>query len=323
MAESRHSHRTFDVGRDDVGRRLDRLARKFLADLPLGMIYGAIRRGGIRVNGKKRRGDYRVQEGDQLEILPALAQGQAGQTIQREGASLPSWFTKALLFENENLLAFNKPPGVLVHGQSSLQTAVLEYLHGQLEGSLSFVPGPLHRLDRNSSGLVLFGRSLTGASRFTALLRSHAVTKSYLVLLSGRLTKQAKWEDRLDRDTKAKKTHPSPEGRPVECQVTHLLSRATCTLAVVSMQSGFTHQIRAQAAIHSHPLVGDAKYGSRAEGSFLLHAATLTLRETDAILGFRTLTAPVPERSATRLRTSFTEGELSAALRQVSLSNRP
>lgn len=323
MAERKNTHRTFAVGRDDVGRRLDRLARKFLNGIPLGMIYGAIRRGDIRVGGKKKRGDYRVQEGDHLEIRSTLLQRQAGKTSHGATAPLPAWFTEAILFENDNLVAFNKPPGVLVHGQGSLQTHVLDYLREQLEESLSFVPGPLHRLDRNSSGLVLFGRSLTGASRFTTLLRSHAVTKGYLVLLSGKLVKQATWEDRLDRDTKAKKTGPSAVGRRVKCQVTPLLSRANSTLAVVSMQSGFTHQIRAQAAIHSHPLIGDAKYGSPDVETFLLHAAVLTLQDTDSILGFRTLTAPLPERALARLRSIFTEDELTAALREIPLPNHP
>ncbi len=322
MAERESTYSIFVVGRDDVGRRLDRLARKFLADQPLGMIYGAIRRGDIRVDGRKKRGDYRVQAGDHLQIRPTLVRNQQGGAPGGETAPLPTWFTEAILFENDNLIAFNKPPGVLVHGRSSLQTYVLDYLQEQQRESLSFTPGPLHRLDRNSSGLVLFGRSLAGASRFTALLRSHEVTKRYVVLLSGKLTRQAIWEDRLDRDTTAKKTKPSAAGRRVKCQVTPLLSRTECTLAIVSMQSGFTHQIRAQAAIHSRPLVGDAKYGSSARGIFLLHAASISLNEADPILGFRSLTAPLPGRSMARLRTFFTGDELSASLREIPGSDR-
>lgn len=314
MSEVKDSHRDFTVAEDDLGRRLDRVARKFLASQSLGTILGAIRRGDIRVNSRRVAGGYRIQPGDRISIPVSIAPTTSPASAA-DRVALPLWFTDAIVLENENILAFNKPLGVLVHGQGSLERSVAEYLRPVDRGSLSFTPGPLHRLDRNTSGLVVFGKSIGGATRFSALLRSRSVRKEYLALLQGRLDRPQTWADRLRRDREAHTSRTSPEGRAVKCLVAPLCVADEATLALVTMESGFTHQIRAQAAANGHPLVGDGKYGARDHRPrYLLHARTIRLSYFDSVLGFRSIEAPLPEAQATRLRALFGAELLERAL---------
>ena len=305
MSEMKDSHRQFTVAEDDVGRRLDRVARKFLSDQSLGTIFGAIRRGDIRVNSRRVDGGYRIQPGDRISI-PSSITPTLSPTPAAEPTELPPWFAESIVLENDNILALDKPAGVLVHGPGSLDRSVGLYLHPTGRSSLSFTPGPLHRLDRHTPGLVLFSKSIAGATRFTSLLRSRSVRKEYLALLEGRLESPQTWTNLLERDRTARASRPSPVGRAVKCLVAPLCTGNGSTLALVTMETGFTHQIRAQAAANGHPLVGDGKYGARdRRHHYLLHARTIRLGYFDSILGFRSLDAPLPHAQAERLETLF------------------
>lgn len=311
MQERKRRFEQFSTGRDDVGRRLDRVARKFLAGEPLGTVFGAIRRGDIRVNGRKVAGAYRIHEGDSVELRTGLLP----ETRIPPVPVSPAWFEGTIVLENSNVLAVDKPAGLLTHGPGSLQELVTAYLAPKMAESLSFRPGPLHRLDRNTSGLVLFGKSTAGASRFTSLLRSHSVRKHYLALLEGALRDTMTWSDRLRRDEGSRRSNASREGRQVQCIVAPLCSSTRLTLVSVVMSSGFTHQIRAQAALHDHPLAGDIKYGSVRRGdSIILHAAGIALPYFDTVLGFRSLDAPLPPAVRGRLDGLFGASEVASAL---------
>lgn len=313
MRERNESYDRYPTGPDDVGRRLDRVARKFLSEQPLGAVFGAIRRGDIRVNGAKVEGAYRIRHGDSVEIRSGLSTAP-----RRVTAGLPpAWFHEAIVLENENILAMDKPAGLLTHGPRSLQTLVRDYLLPKSGPSLSFAPGPLHRLDRNTSGLVLFGKSTSGASRFTALLRSRSMQKRYLALLEGEISRTTTWTDRLERDSGRRTTRRSSEGREVQCIVRPLCTSGSATLVSIIMKSGFTHQIRAQAALHSHRLIEDAKYGAvRGTGGFVLHAGAIMLPYFDTVLGFRSLEAPLPAAVRRRLDSLFGASVVASALKE-------
>lgn len=316
MTTGRSRFNSFPVGEDDVGRRLDRVVRKFLPDHGLGRIFGAIRRGDIQVNSKRVGGDYRLQAGDTIGIVASLRSVRTVVVASSiRSIRLPAWFPGSILFENDNILAIDKPAGILVHGADSLETLVRAYLAPALKSSLSFRPGPLHRLDRNTSGVLLFGKSRVGAARFTALLKSRSVRKGYLVLLEGRLSRAEIWTDRLLRDRGTRSTVASRTGRDVQCEVSPLLSDGIVTLARVIMAGGFTHQIRAQASLNHHPLSGDAKYGGSPKANgYLLHAESMELGGPDSVLGFRKIDSPLPGAQRRRLEALFGRGRLKTAL---------
>jgi len=330
MGKHRSERTHFEAGRDDAGKRLDRVLRTLLSDLPLGEIYRSIRTGEIRVNGKRARPDYRVEPGDVIEV-PANKSSSHGrkQGNRQTGSSKAAVaapkgvmlttrdgerysMSALILVETKSVLILNKPRGVDTHGPQSLERAVSAYLSGSLPASLSFRPAPLHRLDRNTSGVVLFSRTIEGARRFTQLLRENRIEKWYLAVLRGFLVEQTQWRHVMSRDTASRKSHATPvtsqEGRDpagrTPAATVHPLAWGTegagagrglpVTLARIQLHTGKTHQIRAQAAASGYPLAGDRKYGDSAAAPYLLHAGYVRLPAHDAVLGFRQVYAPLP-----------------------------
>jgi 23S rRNA pseudouridine955/2504/2580 synthase len=188
-----------------------------------------------------------------------------------------------ILWESEDYLVLNKPRGALVHGAESLDEYVKAYLFEKTPPSLSFSPGPLHRLDRNTTGVLFFSKSITGARVFSEALRKRRVSKKYLALLEGKPSGAPVWRDTLSRIADGRTAlidRDAPEGKEAETEVRPLIFQGTYTLCLVTLHTGRTHQIRAQASAHGHPLAGDKKYGGKPfPGGYVLHAAELALYE--------------------------------------------
>jgi 23S rRNA pseudouridine955/2504/2580 synthase len=193
------------------------------------------------------------------------------------------------LLETPDLLFLDKPAGLLVHdGDNSLEAMVRRYLSGKLDASQSFVPGPLHRLDRNTSGVIAFSRSISGARVFSEALRQGLASKTYIALLEGQAGEPELWNDLVVRDGTTRKSRvegreklrePTAGAKEAIAEMIPLLANDHASLAVIRLLTGRTHQIRTQAAAHGHPLLGDAKYGSPSkELSYYLHAWKLSFR---------------------------------------------
>jgi 23S rRNA pseudouridine955/2504/2580 synthase len=303
---------------DDNGRRLDRLLRKALPELPLSAVHRLLRKGRVLVNGVPAQAPDRIPEGaririldgpdnaprrDRRKLLPEKAgPPPAGQSQTPSSPPTSGWSQTPpdILWEGAGLLVVNKDAGVAVHGEDSLESRVRSYLAGRIPPSLSFKPGPLHRLDKPTSGLIVFSSSLEGARYFSALIREGRVKKRYLALVDGFLGEPEIWEDTLLRDESRRKTLSVPEGGPetrkARTRVFPLAAAPAHTLIMAEIDTGRTHQIRAQAEAHGHPLTGDRKYGGspRREG-LLLHARTLEFPLPEGDAPVKRVSAPVPE----------------------------
>ncbi|MDR3200427.1 MAG: RluA family pseudouridine synthase [Spirochaetales bacterium] len=293
-------NRILRTGPNDAGKRLDRVLRVFFPQAGLGAIFAALRKGGIRVNGKKAGRDYRLAEGDEISVrqVPPFSLREtphSARPSENPRSASPQFH---ILYQDQNLIAINKAWGDLSHGPDSLDESVKAYLEPLLPPSLAFSPAPLHRLDRNTSGLIFFSKSIEGARTFTAALRAGEIQKTYYALLEGRIAKAETWTDSLTRDTvrrtsRAAQAETASPGKTAWSDVRPLAaitlpasgaaSAVSLSLCEITIHTGRTHQIRAQAAAHGHPLAGDRKYGGRLlsgaphGGAYILHAARVSL----------------------------------------------
>ncbi|MBA7538593.1 hypothetical protein ES705_30870 [subsurface metagenome] len=313
--------KNFSAGKDDNNRRLDRVLRKMFPQAGLSQIFHLIRKGSIRINNKKVRPDTRICEGDEINVQglpsPALDRKKT-KPKHKDNFSEFSRLRKMIIFENEHLLALNKPGGLLTHGAGSLDELVRDYWSLNSSPSLSFRPGPAHRLDRNTSGLILYSLSLSGARNLSLFFRQGAIDKYYLALLDGELNKEESWIDRIERNSKDKRSFASSSGKPAATVVRPLLKRKGKTLALCAIATGRTHQIRAQGMLHGHPLSGDIKYqGSNILGGYLLHSICLHLKRDKAGMFFPPLWAPLPVKARRLLTSLFSTPPVMEALKSI------
>jgi 23S rRNA pseudouridine955/2504/2580 synthase len=301
------------TGENDRGRRLDRILRKALPDHPLPLLHRLLRQGKVLVNGKPAKAQDRIDSGVKISI-PL----KDSETPSPSASRLPS---PEIIWQDRGLLAVNKPAGVAVHGHAlcrangqaspSLDAMVRSFLEEKLPPSLSFKPGPLHRLDKPSSGVVVFSTNIEGARLFSSLMRERRVRKTYLTIIEGNVEKEEIWEDLLVRDKDKKKTFISDVvsggGKTAITKIKPLAAASVkgtrYSLVTAEIATGRTHQIRAQAASHGRPLTGDRKYGGRGKDGFFLHAWKLEFLEVS-------IEAPLPQAFKERITTLF--GDISA-----------
>jgi 23S rRNA pseudouridine955/2504/2580 synthase len=328
---------------DDDQRRLDRILRKHLPALHLSSLHRLIRKGKITVNGKIVPPGIRVSRGQIIEIpnsameeqllyrekfeAPAAAALQKKEDFSVKNPEENHFSSLRILFEGSGLLILNKPQGIAVHGPQSLDDQVLEYLKPGLAHSLSFRPGPMHRLDKPSSGILVFSTNLNGARYFSALLRERKIRKQYLAIVDGIIEGEQTWNDLLVRDEDRQKTfasedneNPNGKSKNARTRIITLANNPGHTLILADIETGRTHQIRSQCGLHGHPLSGDGKYGGKFQArGFLLHALRFRLVDPSSPPPFLPehpqclvdgITAPLPPHFLCRIADLFGENTL-------------
>lgn len=295
----------FTAGSNDSGKRADRIIRQFVKNLPLSGIYKAFRKGLIRINDKKAKPEDKISEGDSIFIYNSLLNGQ--EADKKSALPAESSLNNLIIYEDDDLIALNKKKGMLVHGEKgSLEERVRMYLKSRIPDSLSFNPGPLHRLDRNTSGLIFFSKSIGGARAFSSDLQNKKITKFYITLLDGKLRKKEQWVDNLHREEKKKVTAVNTKGKISRTTAIPLYCSEKYTLALIKIETGRTHQIRAQASYHGHPLSGDRKYGGTPlrEGYFL-HSYFIRVSGNDSGAGQYNISASLSKVQIKQLNRIF------------------
>jgi 23S rRNA pseudouridine955/2504/2580 synthase len=281
------------VCQNDAGRRLDRILRNYFVEFPLSFINRLLRKKKVLVNGIARSGNYRVAQGDTITVKAAGEN--TGPTPPRPAPSEAEKTRLRIIYEDDDLLVVDKPRGMLTHGENSLASEVLAYLDGKIPTSLSFHPGPLHRLDRNTSGLVVFGKSLAGSQFFTHALQNGLVRKYYLALADGFIEKEETWEDYLERDKTEKKTYAATHhtAQKALTKIRPIKAKNGMTCIEAEIATGRTHQIRAQCGIHGHPLSGDKKYGGSSQNKgYFLRAYKMVIEKDGLLKTWQTAASP-------------------------------
>ena len=294
-----------EIGANEKGQRFDRFLRKYLKGAPLSFIYKTIRKD-AKVNMKREKDDYCLKEGDVIQLyLPE--EEIAG--FRRQEAPKRYRKTFSIAYEDENVLIADKPAGLLTHGDRNEKS---DHLANQVQGYLmskgdfdpaaekTFAPSPANRIDRNTTGLVIFAKNYDALKRLNGYIRNREnIRKYYLTIVCGKIDSELTLEGSIAKDESrnvsrmvgsgqsqlgmagqsqlrgSDQSQPGGSDGTYECGADHSRKAVThvrpirsgkadgieVTLCEVEIETGRTHQIRVQLAEAGHPLAGDPKYG--------------------------------------------------------------
>ena len=272
--------RWIDVGEDEAGQRIDNFLLARLKGVPKSHVYRILRSGEVRVNSKRVEASRKVAAGDRIRVPPV-------RVAERGEAQPAPHYKLPVLFEDEFLVAIDKPAGLAVHGGSGVAHGVIESLRS-MRPDARFLE-LAHRLDRETSGILLVAKKRAALTALHEQLRSRAMDKRYLAAVAGRF-RNDKQRVRLalaKRDTaEGKRVSISEEGQEAETVFRLRERRDDMSLVEAELLTGRTHQIRVHLAHLRHPVLGDDKYGDfelnkalrkRGLKRMFLHAARLEL----------------------------------------------
>lgn len=297
------------VTENEAGQRLDKLLAKFLNQAPKSFLYKMMRKKNIVLNGKKCTGNEKLKQGDSIKLFFS------DETIEKFSAGTYAIPKKEkinmlpIIYEDEQVLLMNKPVGVLSQKAKDSDVSAVEILINYLmetdqlskEQFRTFHPSICNRLDRNTSGILVAGKTLPALQEMNRFFKERTIAKYYRCLVKGRVIKNEEYiKGYLVKDQKTNKVSitkkKTEEGVPIETEYCVIQSNDEVSLLEVHLITGKTHQIRAHLASIGHPIIGDYKYGDKqinemyrqAYGlkSQLLHAYRLEMPSSDGSLAY-------------------------------------
>ncbi|MCR4842791.1 MAG: RluA family pseudouridine synthase [Eubacterium sp.] len=262
------------ITKTQAGTRLDRLLKRYLSKAPSGFIYKMLRKKNIKVNGSKAAGDLVLNEGDVINIYLS------DETVEKFGSesktapavNVPE---PEIVYEDDNIVIINKPAGVLSQRDRSGAYSVNDQLiaHLRRTGEVNdesleiFAPSIVNRLDRNTSGIVLCGKTHDALKALSEMMRERTAGKYYKCVVSGVLSAEGRLRGYLVKDERTNRVSVSPKeaqgGSYIETVYRPIETWGDYTLMEVELVTGKSHQIRAHLSSIGHPLVGDNKYGGK------------------------------------------------------------
>lgn len=264
------------ITKNQANQRLDRFLKKYFNNASLSLVYKLIRKD-VKLNGKRVKENQVLAEGDELTLY--ISDETAAQ-LQKTKTHAKVKRQFKIAYEDDNILVVEKPFGLLTHGdhtekKNHLANQVVDYLieKGDYDprAEKTFTPAPANRLDRNTTGLVVFGKNAAALQELNRMIREKdEIRKLYLTIVSGRLEKAVRMRARMIKDESKNLVSVVSEdgdGKVMET-IARPLAHAewkgrSYTLVEVEILTGRTHQIRAHLAKAGYPVIGDVKYGDR------------------------------------------------------------
>ncbi len=281
--------RFIQIEEDQAGQRIDNFLLTLLKGVPRSKVYQIVRKGEVRVNKGRIKVHYKIQAGDEIRIPPV-------RVAQRNTITTSKYITDlleaAVIYEDDDFLALNKPTGFAVHGGSGVKAGIIELL--RLARPDARFLELVHRLDKDTSGCLLIAKKRSALRYLQDLFRQHKMQKKYLALVKGNVkNKSYHMELALQKSTLPsgeRIVRVNPNGKQAISDFNVLASRKMASLYEVVIKTGRTHQIRVHAQSLGHPVAGDEKYGddefnrqmkSHGLKRMFLHAEKLSMKTID------------------------------------------
>ena len=306
------------ISKDEAGQRLNKYLMKYLDKAPSSFVYKMIRKKNIKLNGNKATGSEIIYLGDVIQVYMSddTISSFRSQGIEKTKEKPKGYFKPEVIYADRDILIAHKPQGVLTQKASkddySLNEAVIDYLldsgHISKDTLMTFKPSVCNRLDRNTSGIVLCGISLTGSQELSRIIREHLLDKYYYTIVKGSIKSSMDVTAYLVKDektnmvqvfsSKEKAFDKAGNDKPEEIHsiFTPIQCKGGYTELKVRLITGKTHQIRAQLKSLGYPIIGDSKYGDSKENiqirqrfklkNQLLHCGEITFADIDGALSY-------------------------------------
>lgn len=277
------------ISSNEKDQRLDRFLLKYLNDSTRGNIYKMLRKKLIKVNGERKEPEYFLVEGDNLQIY--LSEETLSTLMKEEKVFESEELDLEIIYEDEEILIVDKPYGLLTHPDqteytNTLSTKVLKYLKPYC--TRTFKPASIQRLDKNTSGLVIFCKTYDALKKYNEWMRDRKIDKYYIAVIHGVMKEPQEIKGFLVKDSELNKVtifnDEVPESKAVHTSIKPLETKRGFTLVEIQLFTGRSHQIRASLELIDHSIVGDVKYGGRK----LLGATTQLLHAYKVVVDSKT-----------------------------------